>query len=61
MAINKKISEDKQDLKLPYTPPAIVYEGLITARAGSLSPGLPEEDHSGVNPVDLFGGVGTNG
>lgn len=61
MAVNEKNSDEKKGLKLPYTPPAIVYEGIITARAGSLSPvGVPEEDFSGVNPVDLFGNSGSD-
>lgn len=50
--------EDKQEEKLPYVPPAIVYEGLVTARAGSLGPEVPpfQDDEAGVQPVDLFGG-----
>jgi len=60
MAVKKMVTEEKQENKLPYVSPAIVYEGLITARAGSLSPdvGVPGGDEAGVNPVDLFGGNG---
>lgn len=43
--------------RLPYTAPAIVYEGQIETRAGSLSSGLEgEKDAStGFDPADLFG------
>ena len=38
----------------PYTPPAVIYDGAITTRAGS-PPGSGNGDGAnGVDPADLF-------
>jgi hypothetical protein len=39
--------------RAPYEAPAIVYEGLISTRAGSLLPGSTGTE--GADPADLFG------
>jgi hypothetical protein len=47
----------KQEKKrLPYEPPAIIYEGIISTRAGSSYPSAPSDSGDGVDPADLFGG-----
>lgn len=56
-------SLQKTNNKITYEAPAIIYEGQLTARAGSLSPdigGAPGTNNGGadtgiVNPGDLFG------
>ena len=58
MVMNENRKEEEKETRVPYSPPAIVYEGIITARAGSLAPGVPDEDSSGVGPIDLFGSDG---
>lgn len=42
------------DERAAYEPPAIIYEGEITVRAGSHYPG-PKADYD-VDPATLFGG-----
>jgi len=38
-----------------YTPPAIIYQGQISTRAGSpIGPIAPSDDGT-VDPIDLFG------
>lgn len=39
-----------------YEPPAIVYEGTLTTRAGSRPDGLAPDSGKGVEPDKLFGG-----
>lgn len=39
-----------------YEPPAIVYEGTLTTRAGSGPDGLGTDRGKGTDPADLFGG-----
>lgn len=36
-----------------YEPPQIIYEGLVTTRAGTPEP--PRPGDGGVDPADLFG------
>jgi hypothetical protein len=46
--------------RAPYEAPAIIYEGLITTRAGSV-PQRPESDGGsggGADPANIFGGPG---
>lgn len=44
----------KEEKRMPYERPAIIYEGQITTRAGS--PTVPDGARSdGVDPSDLFG------
>ena len=38
----------------PYTPPAIIYDGAITTRAGSPLGGGNGDGADGVDPADLF-------
>ena len=62
MAISKQAkgsteSQEKQEKK-PYEPPAIVYEGIITTRAGSPATLGDDGKESGVDPADLFGNGG---
>jgi len=42
------------DDRFPYEPPAIIYKGKISTRAGSPFP-RPEESTTVVDPADLFG------
>lgn len=59
MELNVMNTEEKLEKRMPYTSPAIVYEGLVTARAGSLSPADdPGNNEAGIGPVDLFGNNG---
>ena len=44
---------DKTGDTLPYESPAIIYEGLITTRAGTPTGGA--ESDNAVDPADLFG------
>lgn len=41
--------------KVPYEPPAIIYEGELTTRAGSRPTGAPLDFE--VDPAKLFGNV----
>ena len=50
-------SKEKQQKK-PYEPPALVYEGVITTRAGSPATLVGDGEESGVDPADLFGNGG---
>ena len=46
--------QEKQEKRTAYEAPAIIYETLITTRAGSpLAPSGADVD--GVDPADLFG------
>jgi len=38
----------------PYEAPAVIYEGLITTRAGTPT-GSTDGDSNAVDPADLFG------
>ena len=49
--------KEKQEKK-PYEPPAIIYEGIITTRAGSPASLLEESKEGGIDPADLFGNGG---
>ena len=41
--------------RAPYEPPAIVFKGEITTRAGSfMGPGKDGESLPGVDPAELF-------
>ncbi len=46
--------------RAPYEAPAIIYEGLITTRAGSVNPEPPGGggDSGGGDPANTFGGPG---
>ncbi len=44
---NEKISE-----RAPYETPAVIYEGLISTRAGTT---VLNSDDGDVDPADLFG------
>lgn len=59
MFINPQPSEietqnTENNQSLPYETPAVIYEGVITTRAGSPVGGGDSE--KGVDPADLFGG-----
>lgn len=48
------LEENKQESRVVYEAPAIIYESVITTRAGSpLS--INGSDADGVDPADLFG------
>lgn len=49
--INKQKNTNKQ--RVPYSVPAVIYEGKITARAGTVIGDKP--DGGAVDPTDLFG------
>ena len=53
MAAQQQISPDKKEE--PYTPPAIIYDGVISTRAGSPLGGGDGNGADGVDPADLFG------
>jgi hypothetical protein len=44
----------KADNRTPYQPPAIIYKGKISTRAGSPFP-VPDGSTTVVDPADLFG------
>jgi hypothetical protein len=46
--------EKKSDDRTPYEPPAIIYKGKISTRAGS-PVFAPDGDTTVVDPADLFG------
>ena len=48
---NKNTNMPKQ--RVAYVTPAVIYEGQITARAGSVQGDTP--DGGAVDPTDLFG------
>ena len=48
---NKNTNMPKQ--RVAYVTPAVIYEGQITARAGSVI--ADEPDGGAVDPTDLFG------
>jgi hypothetical protein len=45
--------ENAEEKRAVYETPAIVYEGLISTRAGS--PLIVPDDGEGIDPSDLFG------
>lgn len=47
------LTTQTQPLK-PYTPPAIIYEGQISSRAGSPVGPIAPTDGQDVDPIDLF-------
>ena len=47
------LEQEKQEEKRPYGPPAIIYSGQISTRAGS--PIGSPSDSEGIDPADLFG------
>lgn len=53
------MQEDKRETqteeKKVYEPPAIIYEGIISTRAGTPALGLAPDQGPGINPEDLFG------
>ncbi len=49
-----------QEARLSYCAPAVIYEGVITTRAGSPPIGAEEIYDTGVDPSDLFGGGSNN-
>jgi hypothetical protein len=48
----------KEDRRLPYQKPAIIYQGTITTRAGSPATITGDPEDAGVDPSDLFGDGG---
>jgi hypothetical protein len=51
--IKKKGNRKTSPKGAPYEAPAIIYEGLLSTRAGTFLPGSQNPD--GVDPADLFG------
>jgi len=51
--VKKKRNRKTLQKSAPYEAPAIIYEGLLSTRAGTLLPGSQNPD--GVDPADLFG------
>ena len=49
-----KEQAQRTDDRTPYEPPAIIYQGKISTRAGSPFP-RPDESTTVVDPADLFG------
>lgn len=48
--------EKKRDGRIPYETPAVIYEGVISTRAGSPPNRFPGgSGGDGVDPADLFG------
>ncbi len=53
--VDKRINQENQFReRVCYEAPEVIYEALITTRAGSPAP-FSIEDPSGVDPIDLFG------
>jgi hypothetical protein len=49
--------EQEQDRKMPYATPEIIYEGIVSTRAGSTTdpgPGI-QGGTDAADPADLFG------
>ncbi len=44
----------ESETKRTYEPPAIIYKGVVSTRAGSPI-SVPNNDPTGVDPADLFG------
>jgi hypothetical protein len=44
--------KEKQQVRAAYTPPAVIYRGKLSTRAGSPA-GVPGD--TAVDPADLFG------
>ena len=55
---NLELRTQEKRERLPYETPAIIYEGLITTRAGSPPGGGAPDPGEGLDPVDLFGNNG---
>ncbi len=58
--VTKTRQNDSGAKRAPYEAPAIIYEGLITTRAGSV-PEAPEKDGGGggaADPAQIFGSPG---
>ena len=54
-----KVMANKEPVLRVYQPPAVIYEGTISTRAGSpIGPISPSDDRV-VDPVDLFGDDGS--
>ncbi len=54
-SLSQQINQRKcQREKVRYEAPAVIYESLITTRAGTPSP-FSFDHPSGVDPTDLFG------
>ncbi len=51
---NTQINQEPYQKRTRYEAPEVIYETVITTRAGSPSP-FRIEDPSGVDPLDLFG------
>jgi len=49
------MNQDQEQDKKQYTPPAVIYDGAITTRAGSPLGGGDGNGADGVDPADLFG------
>ena len=49
-----EIVKEKETARRPYAPPAILYQGKITTRAGSPFP-IPDGSTGVTDPADLFG------
>ena len=45
---------DRSTPQKPYNPPAIIYEGQISTRAGSPVGPIAPSDSQDVDPIDLF-------
>jgi hypothetical protein len=45
---------EKMEEKRPYAPPAIIYNGTISTRAGSPIGGSNDPEAGAVDPADLF-------
>jgi hypothetical protein len=54
----QKPINSKEDKRLPYQKPAIIYHGVVTTRAGSPTGVIGDPEKSGVDPSDLFGDGG---
>ena len=53
---NKDKHASKEETRLPYEPPTIIYKGKISTRAGSpLSTTGQNTEPNSVDPADLFG------
>ena len=48
------MEQDKGSDEKQYAPPAVIYDGAITTRAGSPLGGGNGDGSDGVDPADLF-------
>ena len=51
---NQSTAENEKSVREPYETPAIIYEGLITTRAGSPNRS-PSDGSESVDPSEIFG------